>query len=267
MKLYSKISESLSVLSFQIFQGTRDDYGTFFSGFSDRAELGGNIQKKYSEVMTVRSRNGKNTNVYLIGKVFDNFDGKQWIQSREDFSMERYIDTIRTLYAMKQYDDKYSMDYIYKSDLNICYQYINSKYLFAPLKTYYITQQYIGLPIEELEGSICFEEKVGFGTEYEVSYYQLNNGNEVFYEFLEEEKLLEEEVLRQVLKEFQMTTGIELSVEEVKRQEQLIYEDYVEDISLSEELQQYLNVITKDLESDIDKLRAIILIQIKIIAK
>ncbi len=255
--VYHKISESLNVLSFHIFSAGRDDYGTLFSGFSDKAELGGNFQDKYNEIMTVSSRNGQNTNVYLIGKVFDIFDGEQWTQSEMDFSMERYVDTIRTLYAVKRYDSKYHMDYIYKADLNICYQYMNSKYLFAPLKTWRITQQYSVLDTEEANGSIFFKETADFGTEYEVSYYQINNGNEVFYEFLEEETIVDEEALRKVLKEFQIETGLELSIEELERQEQLIYECCVEDISLSEELQKYLEKITEDSTTTIDKLRAI----------
>lgn len=255
--LYHKVSESLNQLSFKIFSSGNSDYGTVFSGFSDNGVLWDSYQGRYKEVMQVTGNNSKQRYIYLTGKVFDTFDGKKWTLSQTDFSGERYADAVRTISAVKEYDAEYYTDYVYRADINIKYKYLNSYYLFAPQKAWFIEQQYKELPLVEKEGSLQFKKKAGFDTAYHVVYYQLNNGSEVFERFIEEAEAPEEETLQKVIQDFYRETGVKLTLEQMKHQEELVQKYCTDKPVLSDELQKYLEQINGDAGSDMDKLKAL----------
>ena len=64
--------------------------------------------------MTIESSAPLATNVYLTGKVYDTFDGRRWLQSREDTEKERYADTARTLCALAKYEEDYQPVFPYQ---------------------------------------------------------------------------------------------------------------------------------------------------------
>lgn len=255
--LYHKISESLDAMSFKLFTAGNSSYGTAFSGFSDKSVMGEGFRRRYEDVMVVTGINSRQTSLYLTGKVFDTFDGKNWTVSQPDFAGERYADTVQLLSAVKQYDREYYTDYVYSADLQVQYRYLNSRYLFAPQKLWYITGQNKSLPFAETEGSLQFSKKAGFGTQYHVVYYQLNLGSEVFQNFLQEAGAPEEEILRQELRNLYRETGVELSLEQIYRQEKLVQEYCKEEIALSEKLREYLKEVTGEALSDVEKLKAL----------
>ena len=255
--LYHKVSESLDAFSFKLFTAGNSSYGTSFAGFSDKSAMGDGFRKRYEEVMTVTGTNSRQTRIYLTGKVFDTFDGKEWTISQPDFKGERYADTVRMLSAVKQYDRDYYTDYVYSADLQVQYRYLNTRYLFAPQKLWYVTIQNKPLFLEEAEGSLQFQKKAGFGTQYHAVYYQLNLGNEVFDRFLQEAEAPEDEVIRRELQNLYRETGVELTVEQLNQQEELVWEYCAEELVLSEALKNYLAEITAEADSDIEKLKAL----------
>jgi len=255
--LYHKVSESLDALSFKIFTAGNSSYGTSFSGFSDKTAMGEGFRKRYEEVMTITGTNSRQTSVYLTGKVFDTFDGKNWTVSQPDATGGRYGDTVRLLSAVKQYDREYYTDYVYSADLQVQYRYLNSRYLFAPQNVWYITGQNKTPSFTETEGSLQFSKKAGFGTQYHVVYYQLNLGNEVFGQFLEDAPAPEEEILRQELRNLYRETGVELSAEQLRQQEELVLQYCREEIPLSEQVREYVEEVMAGARSDMEKLKAL----------
>lgn len=254
---YAKISESVRTVSMNVFSIGREDFDTGLSGFSEKGGLKSGILDSEREIMTIQSDSGLKTNVYLMGKVYDSFDGIQWQQKNEENSYTRFLDTVRTMYAIRRYDRDYQQDYIYRTTLNIRYEDFRTKYLLAPLKIYSL--EYMDRPVEfeESGDSFYFVKKKGYGTEYDAIYYQLNMGQESFYEFLEMRMEEDDTLLQEVLMNIGSRMDMELTKADLEKQEQRIYETYLGEVTLSAKTQNYLEQITKDAETDVERLRAI----------
>lgn len=254
---YHQLRESFLSLTQNLFKGNKEDFDSSLSGFSEDGILGGDLAIDDREIMVIQSEDRLMTNIYLPGKIFDTFDGRQWFSENRDTEPERFLDTAETLYAIRRYSGSYPWDYIYKTTLSIRYQYYNTSILFAPLKTEYVHPTSRNLDFTNDGGSLVFSASKGYGTEYEVSYYQLNLDQEAFYQLLETVQAPDESALKTVLLETERASGNRFTLEDLEARPQKIREDYLGEVDLSEEVQAYLSEITKDTHSDIEKLRLI----------
>ncbi len=254
---YQHMKEFFIELTQSIFHSWQEEYDMSLSGFSEEGGLGGSFMESNKEIMTIYAPNGLKTNVYLIGKVYDTFDGKQWKQLNRDTSKERLMDTAETLYAAQRYDSQFLADYLHPVNLTITYRYFNTAFLFAPLKTAALMRDMDYLEFTQMGGSLFFDKKKGYGTEYEVTFYQINEGQEVFYQFLEAQQQEDKELLREVLANLERRTGEWVDEEDMEHYRQVIYEYYLSDVNLSEEVLKYLEKITEDARTEVEKLRAI----------
>ncbi|MCH5341000.1 MAG: transglutaminase domain-containing protein [Acetatifactor sp.] len=255
--LYSQVKESFLVVSQNLFHGNREDFSTALSGFSDDGELGDGVQDDDREVMKIQAQRSLMTNLYLIGKVYDTFDGRQWLQEDGDDGEERFIDAMETLYAVRRLDDKYLTDYLRMADIRIRYEVFNTEYVFAPLKARNIQGSAYVLDYSFEGGDIVFESRKGYGTEYNVEYYQMNIGEELFEQLLETPKEPDEALWGTIAMEYEKQTGQNVTLELVESHRQMIYENYLEEITLSQEVESYLDEITGDAMTNLERLQAI----------
>ena len=257
--VYQRLEESFKKVSQSIIRGRGEDYDLSLSGFSDRGNIGSDTLSDDREIMRIWDESGLVTNVYLSGKVYDTFDGRQWVQLSEDISKERYMDTVETMYAVRRYDNKYFTDYMKYADFKINYQYFRSEYLFTPLKPLNFVYNGESLDFREAGGSLFFDKSKGYGTESEVSFYQLNAGQSAFERFLNAAggRQEDEEMLTKLLKELEKRTGASISMDDLVRHRQEVYEHYTGQAEISDEVREYLEIITADAETDAEKLRAI----------
>ena len=257
--VYQQLKDSFLKLSYNLPGTGGDDYDLSLSGFSPESDLESKSLETDREIMTIQSQTRLSTNVYLTGKVYDTFNGRGWEQQSQDTSKDRYIDTLQTLYAVRRYDKDYQTDYLSRAKITIHYRYFRSEYLFAPLKAFSFRQNSSDLNLQESGGSLSFDRRKGYGTEYEVSFYQLNAGQESFRQFLNTAGFLadDEDELQSLLNTLNNQTKESITVNDIQRHRQAVYDNYLEDIALSDEAEQYLLEITKGARTDADKLRAI----------
>lgn len=255
--LYGHVRESFLTVSFHMFRGGHEDYNTALSGFSEDGQLGEGIYEDDREVMHIQAQSNLVTNVYLIGKVYDTFDGRQWLQEYRGSEKERFIDTMETLYAVRRLDDRYMADYLRVADIKIRYDNFNTEYVFAPLKTGKLQDNGTDLDYSFDGGDLVFERRQGYGTEYDVTYYQMNMGEELFDQLLETPKDPDEALWKSIAKDFIKQVGQEITLEWADSYRQMIYENYFDKVSLSKEVESYLAEITKEAETDLERLWAI----------
>lgn len=255
--LYNQVKKSFLVVSQNIFHGNREDYSMALSGFSDDGELGEGVQDDDREVMQIQAQRNLMSNLYLIGKVYDTFDGRQWLQEYGDGEEERFIDTVETLYAVRRLDDRYLTDYLRTANIKIRYEVFNTEYVFAPLKTRSIQDSSHALDCFFKGGDIVFEGRKGHGTEYNVEYYQMNMGEVLFEQLFETPKESDEALWDTVAREYEKQTGRSITLELVESHRRMIYENYLEEITLSQEVESYLSEITGDAGNDLEILQAI----------
>lgn len=255
--VFNQVKDSFLTMSFHLFSGNHEDFNTSLSGFSEDGELNEGVRENNREVMHIQAQRDLWTNVYLIGKVYDTFDGRQWQQEYQDGEEERFIDTLETLYAVRSLDDEYFGDYLRETEISIRFDLFNTGYVFAPLKTESIVGREAVLNYFFEGGDLLFKEQKGYGTEYDIVYYQLNMGDELFKQLLESHAEPNEVLWEAVAGEYARWTGRKITLEMAEVHKQLLYENYLDQVTLSEEVENYLTEITGEAGTDLEKLYAI----------
>lgn len=255
----SQIKESFLKFTTNYLNGNGEDFNLSLSGFSESGRLTGRNEERQEELMTVESESGPVFNIYLTGKVYDTFDGRQWQQKSRDIPGERYIDTAETLASVRRYDRKHQEDYLMNRDIKIRYKYFRTRFLFAPLK---MRRPGVGRrepEVKEAGGSLCFDRRKGYGTEYELSFFQLNTGQENFRRFLEEASVGEEnpETFSEFFEISQGITGRKLTAEDIEKYRQEIFEAYGEQGVLTHGVEEYLDTITEGAKTQAERLKMI----------
>ncbi len=263
--IYNQLREAFQVYAQKIRWGGREGFGMSFSGFSEGGELGGDLTETAEEAMTVQALNLTPVNVYLTGMAYDTFDGRQWWQTYRGDPAGVFVDTAETLCAVRAYGGQYQRDYLHDIRLRICFRDFNTGYVFAPLKVREISGEDEALSYTCEGGSLKLERYQGYGTAYELRYYQMNGGQEEFYRFLEEcsggraQPGAAFGTDGEILKELREKYGREreFSVDDVAAYRRNIYENYLGGTAFSEETADYLKRITAGAKTDVEKLRAI----------
>ena len=234
------------------------DYGEpefVLSGFSEEGKLEESLYGNNKKVMILRTNGQLKTNIYLVGKIFHSFDGREWTANEEMYPNELYLDTVKTLCAVKSFDNEFFMDHISYTFMDICYEYLSTQNLFVPLKTYDVESNQRNAEVFAKDGNFRLKEKQDFGTVFDVGFYQMNSGSEFFSVLPETEP--DEGILQEILADVKARTGVELQPEDLTSYDAFCYETYLSDITLSKETEEYLAEILKGTVTDVEKLKAI----------
>lgn len=257
---YSALREGFLTISQNWLGGHREDFDMGASGFSGEGRLLGGLSEERKEVMVIRGQKSLKTNVYLIGKVYDTFQGREWAQISESTRDDRTLDALETLYAVRMYEEGGEENYVHLTRLEICYQYFHTEFLFAPLKTVTVSGEDREHTSEG--GNLLFGKNQGYGTSYQTSFLQINVDHPLFYEFVEgagEEGGLaeDEQIFRKLQKEYIGDPDQKYSLEDLEEHRQEIHKRYGQEPALSKETQEWLSKVTEDADTDMEKLKAI----------
>lgn len=288
---WSQIGESLIGLSQNFMRGGGDDFDTTLSGFSGDGLLQDELQENDREMMTVQGTGSLVTNVYLTGKVYDTFDGKGWQQKyhgtgfgpAED-GVRGFWDALQTQEAARLYEAALMKDQISAVKLRIRYKYFRTSCLFVPLKTREVRMERTREFYAWDGDNLLFREKRGYGTTYEVNYYQLNAGADVFDRFVRAvsmgagaEDVAKDrtgagaadadragtaragragtdtvEADRGAKDRYGAGAG---RLADAEKRRQQIYRVYTEDVELSEKTRQYVEELTAGAQDPLERLR------------
>lgn len=251
----SEIGESLIGFAQNFMQGGGDDFDTGLSGFSENGALQDGLQENDREMLTVQGTGNLVTNVYLTGKIYDTFDGYGWQQKyqgpesgRTGKDIPEFWDAVQTREAARLYEASSLQDQLTAATLKIRYKYFRTSCLAAPLKTKDI------MMARERDfyvwdgDNLSFREKRGYGTMYEISYYQINAGADSFDRFLR--AALANVRVSDATKD--RTAADDTGAAGRRRQ---IYQVYVEDVELSEETRRYVKELTAGAQDPLERLR------------
>ena len=264
--VYYQIRETFRIYTQRIRWGNGEGFDMAFSGFSEDGKVGGNLQEEAREVMTVRPDGRQTENLYLTGKVYDTFDGRQWEQNGQSDWESVFLDTAETLCAVRKYNARYRGDYMRVIQADIYYRYFHTGFVFAPLKTWKIEGDR-KFSYTCNDGTLLLKRGGGYGTAYQTQYYQMNLGQEEFWQFVEEQwadtaAITSGEMDESISDEMWTRIGrdkkeVPIDPEEVAGYRQEIYENYLGEISLSRKTAAYVEDITGDAGTLLEKLKAI----------
>lgn len=236
-ELYQKTSERLSGYTENLFRTGQEDMDLAMSGFSEKGDLAGGIQRKNRELMKIEARYGVERALYLTGRIFDSFDGQQW-QSRSGEGQsrdQRLMDVLETSYALSRYAEDDKWRYLKNSSMEMTYQYFHTDYLLAPSKSWEIRE---GNFSHFAEGeNLLFERNAGFGTNYILNFYQLSMSREELLDFLQWNGEESEEAWQSVARQY---TQDDISMEELYAYRKSIKEKYAQKVEISPEVQDWI---------------------------
>lgn len=169
-----------------LFSG-REGFGMAHTGFSGSGKLGNGVADRDREEMRLSLKQGMGMSVYLTGNVFDTFDGESWHESRVETADDHKMDLLETLYAIGRYDGVNIDNYLHAATVAITYTNLKTAYLFTPPKSLRFVFADRETEIIEQGGQWVFPKRKGYGTEYTVSYFQMNIRQPFFAEMLEQE--------------------------------------------------------------------------------
>lgn len=251
----SEIGESLIGFAQNFMQGGGDDFDTGLSGFSENRALQDGLQENDREMLTVQGTGNLVTNVYLTGKIYDTFDGYGWQQKyqgpesgRTGKDIPEFWDAVQTREAARLYEASSLQDQLTAATLKIRYKYFRTSCLVAPLKTKDIRMARERDFYVWDGDNLSFREKRGYGTMYEISYYQINAGADSFDRFLR--AALANVRVSDATKD--RTAADDTGAAGRRRQ---IYQVYVEDVELSEETRRYVKELTAGAQDPLERLR------------
>lgn len=258
-QIWERAEEGVHQLTQKWFHGEDEDYEDVVIGFSDRGGLAGELSGDADEVMKLTCGWDPGPKVYLVGKVFDTFDGKEWSCQNVSEDRDRILDTLETLAAVKQYDSIHALDYIKPVDLTVEYSDFTTKYMFTPAKSVLLPmEEEAAFRDEELlyrGGDILFPTQQGYRTRYEIQSYRLNNNAEMFSRLLREHDIvIERESWEKTLAEFDLSGQNAYSYERLQSHQQLIEEYYHRVGPLSENSKAYLEKVLEGYEDPLERL-------------
>ena len=249
-----KVYENFMVVTQNLGSG-REDFEMSMTGFSEDGRLQGGLQDNKQLVMYIQGQKSLKTNVYLMGKVYDTFNGTGWEQLYAGEENDRLIDTLETIYAVEMYDKENAEDYIKFTRLELSYTFFHTHYVFTPLKTWNIDGR--NMTYKPEGGNLVFDRIKGYGTSYAAYFAQINVDNVEFYRFVENARQDNEEAWKQVQKEYLEKAEDRYSFTDLQKHRQEIYEVYGQPVVLSKEMRSCLDEMLGGAATDVEKLKAI----------
>lgn len=251
---YVSVRETFLQISRNWIRSDREDFSFGTSGFDGENRLLGSVSDEDKTLMVIQGQAGLKTNVYLMGKIYDTFDGTGWETVNESTMDDRQLDALETLYAVNCYDEEGTSKYLERTGLRIWYEDFRTGYLFAPLKT---------VRMENLEnadygvvgGNYVFESKQGYGLTYQTTFLQLNVDHPQFYEFLKSGYQDNAHLFMELQQKNKSQTKYSLIDLDNRRDD--IRKIYGQSCELSPGVQKWLANVTAEASSDVDKLKAI----------
>lgn len=254
-RLCAGLEESFRIISQDWQRGNTEDFTFAQSGFSEDGMFFGALSESTQEVMRIKGQKSLKTNVYLVGKIYDSFTGQEWIQLNEDTEDDRVLDALETMYAVYTYDLEQQDHYLHTTKLHIRYQYFDTRYLFAPLKAWRVLND--DIEYQSVGGNLLLDKIRGYGLEYDVNYTQINVDHSLFYEFLEDSYEPNEAMWKRIRKDFGSGDARLYTLDDVARHRERMKLYYGNSVELSEEVDTYIEEITKEAQTTIQKLKAI----------
>ena len=263
VKLWQKASEGIE-LSFRFLHSGDEDFRAQ-TGFAEKTAMSGELQDEVSEIMEMKTPKGVNGVVYLSGSVCDTFTGRVWETVHTPDAVERMFDVLETRTVAEAKDSKHFTDYVRKTDIGLKYLRFNTRYVFAPSKTVLAGNEIGDVTFDNKDGGLISDKALGYNTEYDLSFYRLNRGNEVFDELANEPVPIDEETWDKVRRVVVPESGIfkgdkaeyDTSFAAYKEYKKSISKNYLPETEVSEKTREFLDELMEGAETDYEKLSRI----------
>ena len=253
-RIYRSAENKITMYAQNIWHAGDEYFSGADSGFSEDGGLFSNLFTSDGKLMMLGIGKQKEMSVYLTGKIFDSFDGREW-ENREDIEgSERIMDVVETAYAAGRYTDKPNATLYRSINMDVSYRYFHTLYLMAPSKTWKVESEDKKVIYYSDGDNLTFDRTAGYGTEYTVSFCQFNMEREELYRFLEWQQYEDVETWEKTVEQY---CDRDIPIEELDIYREMITEQYLPETNLSPRLEEWLASVIADARTDTEKLKKI----------
>lgn len=252
--IYSRVSERWTVLSQRIGKLGVEDFDVRMSGFGEESSLGGNLAKDRTVLFMINSEVTFQNNLYLTGMTMDFFDGRDWETKGGEQRDSSRLDALETLYAVQTFDAEHKNRYVDTKRLRLEQKYFRSEFFFTPAKTVELEWEQRNLLDREGQNHKIWEQAKNYGDAYSVFYYQLNGDRERIQELVNGKPSFDETLWRSVCRQYHCEW---FTAEELEQYREAVRSTYGQQLSFSPEVTAWVEQVTTDCETPIERLYAI----------
>ena len=280
-RIARSVQGRLIILGESLFPETGWDSSEPAIGFSDSSSFGGALGNTDHTVLILDTRTDLDPFLYLGGRVFDTFDGRNWNSVSHGELDERGLDTIETMSAAMDYfatqgadgqdaeKTGSARDFLRESSFDMKYKDIVTTSLFIPAKC--LPSGYLGSTGEgllqpatssdeplQIDGAeIRFSKKKLSREKITLSYYKLNAGHSSFAKLLDTEHTVSERSWNEALAQLNMEDVPGYSYDDYERYRKDIYSYYLPETIVSDEVKTLIGDVLEGTETDREKLARI----------
>lgn len=193
--------------------------------------------------------------VYLSGKIFDTFTGREWLVQKDTGNPIRMMDTLETTCALRTFLPENYEDVMVQTAVGMEYLQYNETYLFLPSKPVLDGTHISYVEYTETNESVRAKRNLKHGQKIKVYYLRLNEQAEAFREFMKQPKELREDDWNKMFKERISYRKETFSFEEYQKYKKQMHDTYGTQVSLSRELEQLMKEIYAGADSEYEKMK------------
>ena len=264
--IYWRTEEKITMYTENLWYRGNEYFDGATSGFSGDGDLSGGIIKNDTKLMNLGIGKPTDTSIYLAGKVFDSFNGREWENRREDDGVlnggirdgisesEKMMDVMETVYALRRYTGNLNPTFYSSIMMDVSYLYFHTNYLMAPSKTWTIENEDKKINYHYNGGNLLFDTKGGYGTEYTLQFCQLEIEREELYRFLDWNQGEDAKEWAKVVNKY---TDEDISIEDLYAYREIMKEQYLPQTNISPEMEEWIAFVASDANTDVEKLKYI----------
>jgi len=251
VSLWNSVVDTTKTLT-KYLPGSGNDFSEM--GFSEKTSMSGEISGKTKELMSVQLSEYAGNVVYVSGKSFDSFDGREWTAKRDNAENYRLFDLVETECAVRNYDYSHYSDYVKTTGVSIKYQEFNTRYLFVPGKAVLYQGLLSSEKYVEYNDAIIGAKKLGYGTEYFVKFDRLNLDKDIFSNLINNRMKITEDRWCEGVK-IAAGSNVNASYEAYLDYVNQVHSIYEDNVTVSEALSEKLTEVYDGASTDWDKLK------------
>ncbi|MBR5421156.1 MAG: transglutaminase domain-containing protein [Lachnospiraceae bacterium] len=224
-------------------------------GFSGRGNVGGNLSASDLKVMELSANMESDPYIYLAGRYFDSFDGRNWEGTEEGLSGERIMDTMESLCAVLDMEDELEVsDRMRLCYLTLQYKDLHTSCCFTPAKL--VPAKSDKLKLKEEGANLSFSERKSSRQSFRIAYFRVNRDNEEFGKMLSMPHSVSPESWKEA-ERLCFASGEAPTYEDYLSYHAAMYERDLPETLLSPALREYMDEILEGAENDNEKLKRI----------
>ena len=253
-RIYADVATAVDHIKINLFQGSSGSYENAEVGFSDEAIISGSVRANTRDVMIVDSNVNQKYQLYLAGKSFNVFNGRNWESESSSELNETTLDTVESYASVLRYDPEYISDYMKPRSIKIGYRYFNSSHMFHPLKSVIIPDLVQEFEVEFYSGNVAADHRISYEDDYSVNFYRTNRSSSLFRGLLKDRSPLSEAEWTAGLDALGITESAGVGYEDYKAYREMIRADYTEAPVLTERTETLMTRLMEGAETQLEQM-------------